>query len=173
MKGGSCPQLHPQNPPLLTDLLDRKMNFLVRVFQLHVFDAKKYFSVKFWNLYIKFQYNSMLDFVLSSIPAENFIFILHHKNKFKSWKIFVQKWDSKIYTSRFCTENGGRISQTLPPVNTENNQSFSNPQKSVIWKDKIDQFHMRLSCLRQFLSACLFTFVGLAKMAYSVDLSSK
>ena len=57
----------------------------------------------------KLQYNPMLDFVLSSIPAENFVSIQHYQNKFRNGALLIKNefLRSRIGTLQFFRENCG------------------------------------------------------------------
>ena len=63
----------------------------------------------------KIQCSSMLNFVLSSITAEDIVSIQQYENKFKNE--FLQ---SRISTLQFFRENDGKMSHILPPTNNDN-----------------------------------------------------
>ena len=64
----------------------------------------------------------MLELVLSSISAENFVAIQHCENKFNNGTSFIKNefLRSRNYTLRFFRENNDKMSYFLPPANTEN-----------------------------------------------------
>ena len=68
------------------------------------------------------QHNSMLELVLISIPAENFVAIQHCENELTDGTILIKH---EFLRSRNCTlrvfrENNDDMSYLLPPANTEN-----------------------------------------------------
>ena len=70
----------------------------------------------------KIQHNSMLEFVFSSTPAENFVSIQPCESKFKIGTFFIENefLCSKNCTLRFFRENDDKMSRFPPPANTEN-----------------------------------------------------
>ena len=64
----------------------------------------------------------MLELVLSTIPAENFVAIRYCENKFKNSKFLIKNefLRSRNKTLRFFGENNDKMSYFLPPANTEN-----------------------------------------------------
>ena len=69
----------------------------------------------------KIQHNSMLELVLSSISAQNFVAIQLCQNKFKNGTFcFQNESTQQKLTLRFFRENNNKMSYFLPPENTEN-----------------------------------------------------
>ena len=69
----------------------------------------------------KIQHKSMLELVLSSIPAENFVAIQHCENKFKNGTFLIKKFlRSRNCTARFFRENNDKMGHSLSPASTEN-----------------------------------------------------
>ena len=64
----------------------------------------------------------MLELVLSSIPAENFVAIQQCENKFKNGTFLTKNelLRSRNWTLRFFRENNDKMSYFLPPANTKN-----------------------------------------------------
>ena len=58
----------------------------------------------------KIQHNSMLELVLSSTPAKNFVAIRHCENKFKNGTVLIKNefLRSRNCTARFFRENNDK-----------------------------------------------------------------
>ena len=64
----------------------------------------------------------LVRFAVSSIPAENFVSIQHHENKFRNGTFLVKNefLQNRIRTLQFFREDDHKIDQILLPANTEN-----------------------------------------------------
>ena len=70
----------------------------------------------------KIHHNSMLELVLSFIPAENFVAIYHCENKFTNGMLLIKNefLRSRDCTARIFRESNDKMSHSLSPANTEN-----------------------------------------------------